>query len=246
MLTEKVVEFTLDFKPEDNYIVFDAEKFEQFRKQQLPWLADLPTGLPNNPPKNAVQLGDFRLFNSELPRFSMQKLFFDSKPRLTRNRLDLQHGNKQYKVSFSGDVLIPLLQDDNYMAWMSLTPNEILTQRGQIKRTKGVTVVAGMGLGWFAAQALQRAKVTKVIVVDNNKDVLNYIGEKLQKIYDKPLELVHASAYDFDWQQPFDVAVWDIWQTFSSCAYDRKYITIKQKIESDGKTCVQWGSMRRG
>lgn len=246
MTEEKPVEFSLNFKPEHDWIVFDAEKFNQLIKQDLPWLDSLPEGSPESPPEKAIRLGQFKLFNAKFPRFSMRSRFFADPPKLTRNWLDMRYRSKTFNVSFSDDVMFPLLQDQHLQAWMSITPNELMTQKGQINRTRGVTVVAGMGLGWFVAQALKRDKVKKVIVVDNDANVLNFIGEKLQKQYDKPLELVHADAYDFDWDQPFDSAVWDIWRTFSECAWDRKYIELKKKIESQGKSCTQWGSMTRG
>src|SRR5262249_16334152 len=33
--------------------------------------------------------------------------------------------------------------------WMSLTPNEMLTQRSGIQRASGKVLIGGLGLGWF-------------------------------------------------------------------------------------------------
>ena len=241
---EETIKFTLDFKPLHRYTVFDAEAYNKLVEEQLPWSKELPRGEVNNPPKNAIKLGEFSLFNAVFPKFSMRSTFLFSNPKLHRNWLDIVGGSDK-KVGFSGDVLLPILQDTDGRAWMSLTPSEMVTQRSQIRRTSGKTIIAGMGMGWFAAQVLQRKKVTEVVIVDDNKDVLDFFGSRLKAIYDKPITLVHTSAYDFDWQQSFNVAVWDIWRAFDYAAFDKKYLKIKDDIEKAGKVCTQWGTMRR-
>ena len=55
-------------------------------------------------------------------------------------------------VEFDGDAVIPMLFDlteERPNPWMSLTPQEMITQRPGIERACGTVMVGGLGLGWF-------------------------------------------------------------------------------------------------
>jgi hypothetical protein len=245
MLTKETVDITLDFKLSQDYTVFNAESFKALCEEHLPWTKGLPEGSPHRPPENAINLGGFRFFNAVYPFESAISGILRERPTMRRNWLEVEPKSRK-RIGFSANVLIPLLQSPQGMPWMSFTPMEIRTQRSQIAKTKGKTVIAGMGLGWFAYQVLRRSKVTEVVIIDRNQDVLNYFGEKLKAVSDKPITLVHENAYDFDWKNAnLDAAVWDIWSTYTCAGCDRKYLEIREELLAAGKTCTQWGTLSR-
>ena len=52
--------------------------------------------------------------------------------------------------------------------WMSLTPNEMISQRDGIEAAKGTVVIGGLGLGWFLRKVCEKESVDRVIVVDSS------------------------------------------------------------------------------
>ncbi len=68
-----------------------------------------------------------------------------------RNKLELyKGGDTRAYCAFDGHINIPIIgikDHGDIKPWMSLTPNEILTQRGQVRRAKGKVGLAGAWYG---------------------------------------------------------------------------------------------------
>jgi hypothetical protein len=55
--------------------------------------------------------------------------------------------------------------------WMSLTPNEMLSQRSGIQKASGKVLIGGLGLGWFLRKVCAKPMVEEVIVVEKSRGV---------------------------------------------------------------------------
>jgi len=232
---ETPVEFSEDFKW-DRYITFTASSYKKWIDSVLPQYSHLP--IVDNY-KQVIKLSDNKYFYMrEFPLWVESYVFW--RKETVRAKLDIYKGHQEGKISFDDVVGIPVLCDGNGNVWMSITPNEILTLRNSIRRSKGKVGIAGLGLGLSVRRILDRKQVEKVTVVEIDKDVIKYFGEPLLEEFGDKLNIVNGDAYEYDWKQ-FDGSVWDIWKDFADASMDRKFQKIKNNIFQVGKYCVGWG-----
>jgi hypothetical protein len=157
------------------------------------------------------------------------------------HELEIYQGKRVGGIRFNGPVNIPILADVNYRPWMSLTPNEVLTQKRMISRAKGNVGMAGLGLGWAARKTLSRGSVTKLTVVEKSSELIDYFGKPLKDEFGDRIEFVNSCAYEVDWTA-FDVSLWDIWEQYDDAPYDRRFQEIKKEIRNAGKVCCEWAT----
>lgn len=131
--------------------------------------------------------------------------------------------------AFDGPVTIPVLfqkKDDSWFdlrdrkpnVWMSYTPMEVFTLRGGTRLAKGHTVIAGLGLGYQLMQVLRRPKVTKVTLVEKEKD-LKPVLSAVQKLvtpdeWKKLCHIIFDDAYKIVPVLEADVALIDIFEGY--------------------------------
>lgn len=246
---EKPVTFLPDFKfpGGGKSITFDAASFTQWVEASLPVCKTMTACDYKEIETGGIPVGDWRFYLKRIPMWVTQLGGWLFLPRMERVRgaLELYRGKSIAKVMFSAPVDIPVLCNAAAEPWMSLTPNEILTQRGQLRRTRGDVGVAGLGLGWAVEQILQRKQVTRCTVYEKSGDIIRVFGEPLLARFPDKLRIVHCDANDADWQT-HDVAVWDIWQQFGDARWDDAFQTIKKQMQAAGKICVGWGDIDHG
>lgn len=233
---EKPIEFTEDFKwPSTNSVTFIADSYNKWIRRVLPQFADLKSGLNNH-----IQIcPEFKFCLRPLPTWHLDAPYAFMKPRPTRSGLAIYKGITEKEARFDDIVNIPILYT-NTSTWMSLTPNEVFTLRGQIRRAKGNVGIAGLGLGWTARRILERKQVNKLVVCDINNDILESFGKPLKEEFGDKIELLNEDAYDIDWNK-YDVSLWDIWKGFGDSGYDKKFKEIKDNVIKNGKFCIGWG-----
>lgn len=160
---------------------------------------------------------------------------------------------------WTGDVLIPALIDMNIEAedgsrffdfvpeqarsvsgatWMSLTPNEMLTQRSGVQKAEGTVVVGGLGLGWFLRKLCKKESVEKVILVEKSQELLDWYGHDLCKRYGKVTEIVCDDVYNQIGKHGSAKYLLDIWPIYQGARQDSRYRTAKRKL---GKRLWAWG-----
>lgn len=247
---EKPVPFDESFKwpGHDKLITFDGPSYEAWTRELLPMTADMPSVHHSKALKKGVKVGDNYIFyRRPLPMMYMSTgyasgmLALIAKPRPARGKLQIYRRRTAGWCAFSTVVSIPVLaQVDRLEPWMSLTPNEIFTQRGQIRRTKKNTGMAGLGLGWAARKVLQRKQVKHLTVVERDEHIIEMFGTPLQEEFGDKLTIVQGDAYEHDWAQ-HDVSIWDIWKDWGGASDDRRFWQIKRALEADGKVCEGWG-----
>lgn len=100
----------------------------------------------------------------------------------------------------SGDT-VPALYINNEV-WMSLTPMEVESHYVPIARAKGKVGVAGLGLGYYVQEILEKEEVESIDVYEINQDVIDMyisnfgVNEKVN-IINKDIFEVSGKSYDF-------------------------------------------------
>jgi len=240
---EKPVPFVENFKwpGANNTITFTADSFSRWVLESLPLIKGMKPMHYTKVRDKGMRVGDkFYFYLRSLPLFQMISPFAFCTPRPTRSRLAVYRRTISAFAAFDDVVNIPVLCDNLLHPWMSLTPNEIFTQRGQIRRAKGKTAMAGLGLGWAARKVLERKQVKSLTIYERDSAVIETFGASLVADFGDRVTIEQADAYLVDWQQ-YDVALWDIWKDYGDACDDRKFWGIKRAMESNGKVCEGWG-----
>ena len=151
-------------------------------------------------------------------------------------------------VEFDGDVVIPTLFDlteGRPGPWMSLTPQEIITQRPGIHRASGTVMVGGLGLGWFLRKVHDKPDVEKVILVETCRELLDWYGYGLCRQLPKVTDLICGDVYDqigrFGKQTKH---LLDIWKLYAECLRDEKFRWHKRRFKHVwgwGEEAAAWG-----
>ena len=257
---ETVVDFTETFKRpgRNTSITFDGDTYQNWVYETLPLSMRVEPMSELDARTKGMPIGDYLFYMRPLPlwrwgsRWEGLGMFggiLDTSEKIPKRvRLQLHgSGQKPSWCGFDRKVYIPVLGKkcsfrDSLDPWMSLTPMEVLTQRGQVKRGRGNVGMAGLGLGWSARRVLERKQVKHLTIVEKDPAVIEVFGAPLEEEFGDRLQFVCGDAYDHNWSD-YDVSMWDIWEDYGGVAWDRKFAAIKHKIEAAGKACVYWGSM---
>lgn len=165
---------------------------------------------------------------------------------------------------FDGPVRIPILfeqmgEADGFTqrVWMSVTPMEMLTQKAGITMASGRVVVGGLGLGWFLKEIADKKDVREIVVVEKNRQLLEWISprlcEKYPQVAAKVKEWVPADIYDFmkfdlqhrnagspSWHQHDDTKyLLDIWPKFGDADHDPAFAAFYKGLGK--KRLWGWG-----
>jgi len=241
---EKPIPFVENFKWSDLNATFTAESFTNWMYNALPVMKTLKPvkrSIWKEAEKKGVVLGDDKVFYLRpFPIWHYTAPFRFMKERPTRGALDVYRGTTTKTVAFDNIVYIPVLANKQMAPWMSLTPNEVFTLRGQIRRAKNDVAMAGLGLGWVARKVLERKQVKHLTIYEKDKSIVDFFGKSLLEDFPDRVTLVHVDAYDVDWLK-HDVALWDIWMEYGDAAWDKKYKEIRDNMKSNGKICIGWG-----
>ncbi|HEY9295745.1 MAG TPA: hypothetical protein VIQ31_05120 [Phormidium sp.] len=210
----------------ENFQLPGTGKVLMFRHETISaWVAEIMPQLKQLDPEKVMPIGKCSL---ELQLWKQRELL-------------TCYTDKQDVFSFvavDGETHIPILRTENGDVWMSLTPNEVATQRSGLRIANGNVLIGGMGLGWLAKRVLERLTVNQVTVVDINQDILNYFGKPLKQQYGDRLTLVHSDFYQYKHITSHNVVLVDIWETFGGAFQDRQFKEFKRRYSSKLKI---WG-----
>lgn len=158
------------------------------------------------------------------------------------------------RAFFTGDVIMPTLEkrEDSsngslreWKPWMSLTPNEVWTQRSGIRAATKRVVMGGLGMGYLLDQIARKKTVKDICVIENDAELISWYGQdlcyKLEEKHEIQIDILHDDiwrlARDFDKETRFLI---DIWDSSSGALFDREL----QKLRSEGYKVWAWGSPR--
>lgn len=204
---EETVVFDIDWKFED-WTVFDAGAWNEWVCSSLPVFAGLE-------PKETLEIGDgLRLEMKVLPTQTRQSRFaMDFVGSMQLAWLNIYLGRRRGKIRFDDEALIPVLAEKDgtgWDTWMSITPMEVLSQRTGWKKSKGRTLVAGLGLGFLVRQCLLRDKVEHVHVVEKDPAIAQYFGDPLKEEFGDRLTIEVGDIWEhLDVTIPEHVLPWD-------------------------------------
>jgi hypothetical protein len=222
--------------------IFADRKNKQILKRVRKGRSFLGLGEQSTSTRAKQQLGKFQFGVRTLPYYQWGAVGLFQQD-LTRVRLAVYEDEwdcyNRGAVMFTGPVHIPILSIGR-RAWMSLTPMEIYTLRSAIRMAKGKVLIAGLGMGWLTQRILESSKVTCVIQVEQDKDILDHFGEPLKNKYPDKLQLIHNDIYQYLEEvslNTFDTIIFDIWQRHGEAVYDKKFQNIKDTHDNDNA----WG-----
>ena len=187
---ETIVDWDPNFKLPTSRMTINGEQFENWTREVVPELNELKviSGVTREKLEtHGRKVGDCYLVRQKFPTHHMcTPGFLSFRKKAWRERSDLpvyMAGKPRSWVCFDRPVALPVFKDPKHLdrPWMSLTPNEVLTQRPGICRGRGRVMIAGMGFGWFARQILARKQVEHVTIVDTNQDILDTFGPRLKE-----------------------------------------------------------------
>lgn len=154
------------------------------------------------------KVGEWELREDTLAPFSL--FVCDDPLTLPDGRVIPQIGffDKEFKF-------LSVLQDGR--EWMTMMPNEIVTQRLPIKKAHGRVLTYGLGLGYFAFMCARKDEVESVTVVERDESVISLFKELLLPSFVNPekIEIICSDAFDFAEKEAkkgnFDYIFADIW-----------------------------------
>lgn len=173
---------------------FDLELWESYSPYMLHYMNE--ADFTNDPYYQAVRinngkkLGDWELREDTLPPFSA---FVCNDPLcLPDGRVIPQIGYFDTEFKF-----LSVLQ--NGREWMTMMPNELVTQRLPIKKAKGRVATYGLGLGYFAFMCARKPDVESVTIIERDESVITLFEEMLLPSFENPekIEIICADAYEF-------------------------------------------------
>jgi hypothetical protein len=152
-------------------------------------------------------------------------------PAGTRLKLAMS-AQRMGTVEFDGDVVLPTLFDVTGPSpdpWMSLTPQEMITQRPGILRASGTVVIGGLGLGWFLKKVHDRSQVESVVLVESSQELLDWYGHDLCGRLPKVTDVICGDVYDHVGRFGASAKhLLDIWKDYGECLLDKRFLLHKR------------------
>ncbi len=135
---------------------------------------------------------------------------------------------------FNKPFYYPAVYEKNRL-WMSITPNEIKTMEKPLREAHGFIVTVGLGLGYYAYMASLKEEVSKVLVIEKSKDVINLFQdlilpqfENKDKIIIKEMDVLDFLDHEMK-NYAVDYIFFDIWHDASD---GKKWVNILKKYEA--------------
>jgi len=129
-------------------------------------------------------------------------------------------------VVFDDEVVIPVIYEGNTL-WMSHTPQEITSQAEAVCiRAENKVILCGLGLGWSLVKLANNKRVTEVILVEKNPELVNWILPRLCRWLpkDKPIHVVIGDAYEVLPHLDANMALVDIWPEYTEIEDDMEVL----------------------
>lgn len=121
-----------------------------------------------------------------------------------------------------------LVQQSTGYAVMSNTPMELNTNRIAYENAHGNVLIAGLGMGMILDALLSKQDVTRIKIIEVDKDVIDYVGGFYKD--EQRVEIIHADirSYQPSLDEFYDYIWLDIWDNI-----DER--NIDEMIELNGK-----------
>ncbi len=126
--------------------------------------------------------------------------------------------------------------------WMSLTPNEMWTQRSGVMAATGRVILGGLGMGWLLRQIAKKPTVKEIIVVEKDPDILDWFGRQVCKETPKVSKVICGDYWEHAHRMDLkkDRFIADIWPEMGSAGFDRNLA----RLRATGAKVWAWGCVR--
>jgi hypothetical protein len=163
------------------------------------------------------------------------------------------YGRQQGMVVWNGDVIVPTLIDLNRRCdtgdrfgpgtpvgdrvqggavWMSLTPMEMMTQRGGVRAARCTVVLGGLGLGWLLRKVCEKPEVERVVVVEKSQELLDWYGFRMCGRFGKVTEVVCDDVYNQLGKHGLAARyLLDIWHLYTGAADDYRLSHFRRRLK---------------
>jgi spermidine synthase len=166
----------------------------------------------------------------------------------------MRHGDWELRIGelnavqgyWSDGVLVQdmavLLRDRE--TWMSMTPYEIESQEIGVRLSRGHVLIQGLGMGWSAMASALREEVSRVTVVERDRDVIALfdalgVADQLPATARAKIRIVEGDAFAYRPDSPVDLLMPDIWQPLVS---DGRVQEVQRlQANSDAGAVYFWG-----
>ncbi|AIQ51463.1 hypothetical protein [Paenibacillus sp. FSL R7-0331] len=121
---------------------------------------------------------------------------------------------------FETEFRFPAVLENNRI-WMTITPNEIETMKEAVAGASGNVLTYGLGMGYYAYMASEKAEVRSVTIVDNNEDVIRLFRRHILPQFGNKhkITVIQADAFEYaEHQMPggqYDFVFTDLWHDVS-------------------------------
>lgn len=201
-LKNNAIEWSEDFKFAKD-VVFKGETYTPHT------IMEVPSG-PADPSNEGIRYGDWGYRHATLPKGSS---------------LYIAQGKLRGWCYFTTDVVMPALyRKTPHNVIMSHTPMEVITQRQGIRFATGRVVIGGLGMGWALDRICKKSSVTEVIVVEQDKELLDWFGRKLCSAQPKVIDVIEDDIFNHLGKLGPDATryIVDIWNGYGAAAFDKR------------------------
>lgn len=122
--------------------------------------------------------------------------------------------------------------------WMSLSPVELESQWIGIDNACGHVAIFGLGMGWSAAMTALHPEVTRVTVVERDREVIAMnrqlgVFDRLPDGMGDKIAIVEGDALEWRADRPVDLLMPDIWLNLVSDGREREALAMQRNVEAD-------------
>lgn len=121
-----------------------------------------------------------------------------------------------------------------YVPWMSSIPREVLFIEEKIPFLHGHVLICGLGLGLYVHKICKNKNVSKITVIEKEKELIDFIGPKIiEKNPNTDLTIECGDAYEEILNFKADFGIIDIWLGNKDFRTDQKYNDCLEKINKN-------------
>lgn len=142
---------------------------------------------------------------------------------------------------FSKDFHYPLVSNNSDQIWMSIIPHEINTMAKAISHATNNILVYGLGLGYFPIMAAAKEDVKKIVVVENDKNIINLFLQIILPCFPKEIsqkiEIVEKDVFAIAEKispKEFNYVFADIWHN------EKDGLSLYQKLLKLEKNNIEY------
>lgn len=140
--------------------------------------------------------------------------FYPYAPFLLDEKIDEGKGKSHSPFGyFSNRIKYPLIKKGG-SNWMELVPHEINSMNMDIAKAKGNILVVGLGLGYFAYMASNKKEVSKVTILEKDRDIIDVFSSCLLEEFEhkEKIEIINGDALPYKNYNDFDFVYIDIYR----------------------------------